>query len=67
MSPASPLPPSPPGGGEVLLEFVRSGMYLKCTAIDPVSGLEAVAMGPARDPEGVRRLAIIKLKQKTGR
>ncbi|MFT3996316.1 MAG: hypothetical protein QM667_02840 [Asticcacaulis sp.] len=47
---------------EFLLELLRNGAYLKVTAIDPVSGEEVSTVGPASDPESVKRLAIQKLK-----
>lgn len=49
---------------EVFVEMQRNGAYLKCTAIDPQTGEEAVAMGPANDPESVKRLAVLKLQNK---
>ncbi len=49
---------------EVYIEFQRNGAYLKCTAVDPQTAEEASAMGPANDPEGVKRLAIQKLRNK---
>ncbi len=52
------------GSNEVYLEMQRNGAYLKCTAIDARTGEEATAVGPASDPEGVKRLAILKLQNK---
>jgi len=49
---------------EVYLELQRNGAYLKCTAVDAATGEEAVAIGPANDPEGVKRLAVLKLRNK---
>ena len=49
---------------DVYIELQRNGAYLKCTAIDPATGEEAVAIGPANDPEGVKRLAVLKLRNK---
>ena len=51
---------------EVYIEMQRKGAYLKVTAIDAATGEEATAMGPVNDPEGVKRLAILKLKNKLG-
>ena len=51
---------------EVYIEMQRKGVYLKVTAIDAATGEEATAMGPVNDPEGVKRLAILKLKNKLG-
>jgi hypothetical protein len=49
---------------DVLVEMIRQGAYLKCTAVDPDTGEEAIAVGPAKAPEAVRALAITKLKAK---
>ena len=49
---------------EVYIEMQRKGVYLKVTAIDADTAEEATAMGPVNDPEGVKRLAILKLKNK---
>lgn len=35
------------GGGEIFVEFVVQGGFVKVTAIDPVTGTEASIMGPA--------------------
>ena len=37
----------PAGGGEVYVEFVVQGSFVKATAIDPKSGIEASVVGPA--------------------
>ena len=49
---------------EVYIELQRNGAYLKCTAVDAATGEEAVAIGPVNDPEGVKRLAVLKLRNK---
>jgi len=49
--------------GDVIVEFVRNGAYLKCSAIQVASGREVSALGPASDPKGVERVAIAKLKR----
>lgn len=49
---------------EVLLEFHQNGAYLRCCAIDPISGEEAVAMGAASNRLGVEKLAILKLENR---
>ena len=49
---------------EIYLEMQRNGAYLKVTAIDPDTAEEASAIGPANDPEGVKRLAILKLRNR---
>ncbi|MDO1558705.1 hypothetical protein Q0812_04610 [Brevundimonas sp. 2R-24] len=55
-------PPSP-DGREILIEFVRNGAWLKCSAVDAATGREASAIGPAADPAGLERIAIAKLKR----
>ena len=49
---------------EVYLELQRNGAYLKCTAVCAETGEEAVAIGPYNDPEGVKRLAVQKLRNR---
>ena len=49
---------------EIYLEIKRNGNYLKCTATDAATGEEAIAIGPLNDPEGLKRLAVLKLKNK---
>jgi hypothetical protein len=49
---------------EVLLEERRLGGWLKVAAVDPRSGEEAVAVGPATAPEQVRQAAIGKLRRR---
>lgn len=49
---------------EVIFELFQHGLYLKVTAIDPHSGEEAIAFGPASDAESVKALALTKLKFK---
>jgi hypothetical protein len=41
------------GGREIFIEFVMQGAFVKATAIDPVTGLEASIVGPARAPQAV--------------
>ncbi len=50
--------------GEVYIELQRHGAYLKCTAIDGDTGEEVVVMGPLREPEGLKRLAVQKLRNR---
>ena len=52
--------------GEIFIEMQRHGAYLKCTAIDADSGEEAVVIGPLREPESLKRLAVQKLRNKLG-
>jgi hypothetical protein len=35
------------GKGDILVEFVVQGAFVKVTAIDPVTGLEASIVGPS--------------------
>ncbi|UDF02419.1 hypothetical protein [Asticcacaulis sp. AND118] len=49
---------------EFLLELHRNGAYLKVIAVDPVSGEEVSTVGPASDPQAVKRLAVQKLKNR---
>jgi hypothetical protein len=50
-------------GGEIIVEFVRNGAWLKCSAVHVATGREVSAVGPAGDPRGVERLAIARLKR----
>lgn len=52
-----------PDMGEVIVELVRNGPYLKCSAIHVATGLEASAVGPAAEPKGLERIALAKLKR----
>lgn len=49
--------------GEVIVELVRNGPYLKCSAIHVATGVEASAVGPVAEPKGLERIAIAKLKR----
>lgn len=49
--------------GEVIVERIRNGTYLKVTAVHVATGAEATAVGPAHEPKAVERLAIAKLKR----
>lgn len=49
--------------GEVIVEFVRNGAYVKCSAVHTATGVEVSAMGPALEPRAVERVAIAKLKR----
>jgi hypothetical protein len=48
---------------EVLFEHRRLGAWLRVAAVDPATGLEAVATGPADAPAMVERLALAKLRR----
>ena len=45
--------------GDVIVEFVRNGAYLKCSAIHVASGREVSALGPASDLKGVDRKSVV--------
>lgn len=45
-------PPGKPGVGDVYVEFVVQGGFVKVTAIDSKSGTEASVMGPAGAARG---------------
>jgi hypothetical protein len=49
--------------GDVIVEFVRNGTYLKCSAIHVKTGREVSVMGPVADPKAVERVALAKLKR----
>ena len=60
----------PDGGQQILLEFLVQGAFVKVTAIDPASGLEACITGPAAAPRAtleaavMRKLNYVRQKQK---
>ncbi|WP_370235661.1 hypothetical protein [Brevundimonas sp.] len=56
---------SPDGSdpGEVIVEFVRNGAYLKCSAVHVASGIEVSAVGPVTERHGLERIALAKLKR----
>lgn len=49
--------------GEIILEFVRNGAYVKCSAVHAATGVEVSAIGPAAEPRAVERVALAKLKR----
>jgi hypothetical protein len=49
---------------DIYLELLRNGNYLKCTATCAETAMDAIAVGPINDPEGLKRLAVQKLKTK---
>ena len=63
MSPGSRLSPDF-APGEVIVEFVRNGQWLKCSAIHAASGVEVSAMGPATDRTALQRIALGKLRRR---
>lgn len=47
---------------DIIIEFNRVGAYVKVTAVDPVSLMEATIVGPASSsPEILKRTAVQKL------
>jgi len=52
--------------GEVIFELTRNGPWLKCSAIHVATGREVSAMGPVNEPEGLKRVALAKLKRALG-
>jgi hypothetical protein len=66
MSPGAPSPPrrTGPGSGEIIVEFVQAGGFLRCAAIDVDSGTEASAIGPvSAGRAALERIALGKLKR----
>lgn len=63
-------PPGKPGDGEIYVEFILQGGFVKATAIDSKSGTEASVMGPAGAARGaladaaVRKLTYLMNKQR---
>lgn len=49
--------------GEIIVEFVRNGAYVKCSAVHAATGVEVSAIGPAAEPRAVERVALAKLKR----
>ena len=49
--------------GEVIVEFVRNGPYVKCSAIHVATDRAVSAMGPVNEPQPVERVALAKLKR----
>ncbi|HEY1708376.1 MAG TPA: hypothetical protein VGG10_08915 [Rhizomicrobium sp.] len=62
----------PAKGREIYLEFLVQGAFVKVTAIDPVSGLEAFITGPSGAPRAtleaaaLRKLDYVRKKQNGG-
>lgn len=54
---------SEPDLGEVIVELVRNGPWLRCSAIHVATGVEASAVGPVTEPKGLERIALAKLKR----
>lgn len=50
--------------GEVIVEFVQAGGFLRCAAVDVDSGTEATATGPvSAGRTALERIALGKLKR----
>lgn len=48
---------------EYLIEFIPQGRYVKVTAVDPVTGTEAIIVGDASQPQSIlERTAVQKLE-----
>ena len=59
-----------PAGGEIFIEFVIQGNFVKATAIDGATGTEASVVGPASAPraalaDAARRKLEYLLRKKT--
>lgn len=49
--------------GDYILEFIPQGRYVKVTAVDPVTGIEAVIVGdPLQSQATLERIAVQKLQ-----
>jgi len=56
------------GGREVYFEFTVVGSVVRATAIDSVTGIEVVVMGPTSASQAdLRQLALAKLKARLAR
>lgn len=49
--------------GEVIVEFIRNGAFLKCSAIHAATGIEASAVGPVNERANLERIAVAKLRR----
>lgn len=57
------LTPASGDDGEIIVEFTRTGVWLKCAAVHVATGLEVSAVGPASEPRALERVAVAKLKR----
>lgn len=57
------LTPASRDDGEIIVEFTRTGAWLKCAAVHVATGLEVSAVGPASEPRALERVAVAKLKR----
>lgn len=65
------MPQPEPGGGEIFIEFIVQGTFVKVTAIDGKTGEEVSIVGPANAPratlaETAKRKLDYVLKKKGG-
>lgn len=52
-----------PRNNDYIIEFIPQGRFVKVTAVDPVSGMEAVIVGDSREsPEVLKINAVNKLE-----
>ena len=64
MSPGDPSRPERRPSGEVIVEFVQAGGFLRCAAVDVDTGTEATATGPlSAGRAALERIALGKLKR----
>lgn len=64
MSPGAPSRPDRPGLGEVIVEFVQAGGFLRCAAVDVDKVTEATATGPvSAGKAALDRIALGKLER----
>jgi hypothetical protein len=62
----------PRGAHDVFLEFTVQGAFVKVTAIDPQTGIEATILGPVTAPRStleqaaLRKLSYVKSKNVAG-
>lgn len=56
------MPPDRPKPGEIYFELVPAGAFVRATAIDPTTGIEATIVGPASaGPAALQQAALAKL------
>ena len=48
---------------EIIVEFTRTGAWLRCAAVHVATGIEVSAVGPAAEPRALERIAVAKLKR----
>lgn len=53
--------------GEVIVEFVCNGAFLKCSAVHVATGTEASAVGPVTERANLERIAMAKLRRALAR